>query len=466
MRFNTIKFRLNIWYTVVFVVVFAVVSSGIYIFFDRVLHHMIDEELKRELGEIKKDIDVINGKIVLVDSVEFNEPEHLVKDINKAVFFRVFDSSGSAVMVSKNFDVVGLDKVFVHSIKKDTIGEFKIKGHRLRVLFSPVVKSGKIYGWVEVLMFEGIVEVIMKLMRVVFLVSIVLASVIAMQGGNIILSKVLKPLNKVIKKANKITVENLSERIELKKGEATDEMVLLVKTLNELFSRLELSFKRMLQFTSNVSHQLLTPLTIAKDEIEVALMKKRKTAEYIETLNIIHRQIDRSISLVKSMLELARADSSLTKLNITRVELGEILKDIALIFSKEVEKKRIDFNLKIPGEIWINSDSRLLFESLKNIVSNAVNYTGVEGKITLKCWKENEKVKIEVSDTGIGIPADELPYIFDRFYRGNYAFELNPGGSGLGLSLAKAFVELMGGKIEVKSKFGEGTTFLITLPAS
>lgn len=380
------------------------------------------------------------------------------------VFFRIFDENLNLVAVSENLRKNGLQ---IPKPKMENIGrsnEISIDGKRLRLFYRPLYFDGEFRGIVEISRFEGIVQTAMGLLRTSLIIFVILAFILSAYGGNLIVTKLITPLEQVVEKAEKITAENLTERIELSNGKHPNEIVMLVNAINRLLERLDKSFKQISQFTSDVAHELLTPLTVIKDEIEITLMKKRRVSEYISTLNTIQRQTDRTISIIKSMLYLAKADAGIVKANIQRVCITDLIRELILMFNLKSKQKGVELKFNCNSDICINTDEKLLFEALRNIIDNAIEYTNSGGKVEINCSKNDGNVEVVVSDTGIGISEDDLPFIFDRFYRGKSAFEINPSGTGLGLSLTKAVVEILSGQIYVLSQVGKGTRFILILP--
>ncbi len=462
-KYKTLKFRLIFWYSLVFLMAFIFGGMWIYVYLDKSLHQELDLTLSKEANEIAEKIKFVEGKITFVDLTELNEPEHLY--LNEAsVFLRVFDENLNLIIASHNLEKSGMIIPKPDRGKLSGANEVEINGKRLRIFYLPIYSDGKFGGLIEASKFEGTVQVAMGFLRGSLFLALLLAFTLVVYGGNILISKLINPLEQVIDKADKISAENLSERIEIKQKNPPIEIVKLVLTLNKLLDGLEKSFKQISQFTSNVAHELLTPLTVIKDEIEITLMKRRRSSEYIQTLNLIQRQTDRSIAIIKSMLYLAKADAGIVKANFEKTDISELLSELVLTFNLKARQKNITIKLTCDGEIVVNTDDKILFEALKNIIDNAIEYTGYGGKVEIKCEKQNKQVKISISDTGIGIDADELPYIFDRFFRGKSAFEINPSGTGLGLALTKAMIEILSGKIEVSSKPGKGTEFIVYIP--
>lgn len=463
MNYKSLKFRLNLWYLFVFTLTVLLAEIGIYIYLDKSLHREIDILLHREAKELIEKIKFGAEGFSFVDSTEFYEVKHFY--LNEAsVFFRVFDKDLNIVAISENLKRAGFLLPNPNKEKFGCANEVLIDGKRLRIFYHPIYFNGEFYGIVEISKFEGAVQTAMGFLKTSIVIAIVLALLIASYGGNLIVSRLISPLEQVIERADKITAESLTDRIVLNDSKYPDEVVKLVNTLNRLLERLERSFNQISQFTSDVAHELLTPLTVIKDEIEVTLMRKRRTSEYINTLNAIQRQTDRAISIIKSMLYLAKADAGIVKANFDKICVSDLIRELVLFFNFKAKQKNVKVKFDCSSDVFLTTDDRLLFEALKNIVDNAIEYTNSGGKVEIVCERENGKVKISVSDTGIGISEDDLPRIFDRFYRGKNAFEINPSGTGLGLSLTKAIIDILAGEIEVYSQLGKGTKFVIYLP--
>lgn len=463
MNYRSLKFRLNLWYLFVFVLAILIAEAWIYIYLDRSLHNELDALLSEESKELAKKIKFENGVPSFVDSTEFYEAEHFY--LNEAsVFFRVFDKNLNIVSESENLKK---GRIAIPQPDKSKLGnadEIEIDGKRLRIFYLPLYSDGEFYGVVETSKFEGTVQTAMGLLRTSLAIAIILTFVLVAYGGNLIVSKLISPLEQIVEKTDKITGENLTERIDIGKGNYPVEVVRLVNSINKLLERIENAFKQISQFTSDVAHELLTPLTVIKDEIEITLMKKRRSSEYIRTLNLIQKQTERTISIIKSMLYLAKAEAGIIKANLERVNLSDLIHELIYTFGLKAKQKDIKVRFYCDGDLFVYTDEKLLFEALRNIIDNAIEYTNSGGKVEISCEKANGEVKIFVSDTGIGISEEDLQHIFNRFYRGRNAFEVNPSGTGLGLSLTKSIIEILSGKIEVSSQLGRGTKFVIYLP--
>jgi heavy metal sensor kinase len=242
---------------------------------------------------------------------------------------------------------------------------------------------------------------------------------------------------------------------------SNDEIGELADTFNEMIARLERSFKQIQQFSGDVAHELKTPLTVIKGEIEVALRKERKTEEYQGILKSLSEETEKLRTIVEDLLFLSRMDAHSIPLAFTELPLDELLLEVYEEICPLAEKKQVTVVLKNVEQVNIKGDSGLLKRLLSNLILNAITYTPEGGKIELSLETSADTGLLIISDTGTGIPEESLPYIFDRFYRVDQSRSHDTGGSGLGLAIVQKIVEAHDGKIEVTSEVGKGTTFQV-----
>ena len=209
---------------------------------------------------------------------------------------------------------------------------------------------------------------------------------------------------------------------------------------------------------SIASHQLRTPLSIIKGYVSY-LLGEEKDKEKKNFLKNVYDANERLIHLVNDLLDISRLEAGRLELNLEKVDLKKLLEEIKNEMQPLAQKKKLQFLLKLPQkEVFLKTDKEKLKEVIFNLVDNAIKYTK-KGKVILSLKKKKEKVEIEVQDTGIGISKEELPYIFDTFQRGKQAQKFHPYGSGIGLFVVKELTSALGGKIEVESEPGKGSTF-------
>ena len=267
-----------------------------------------------------------------------------------------------------------------------------------------------------------------------------------------------KPLEDIAKVARQITrADDLSRRVPY--ANRPDEIGELARAFNQTLERLERLFRTQQRLLADVSHELRTPLTTIRGNLD--LMERMGEADP-ESIHAIQVEMERMTRLVGDLLLLARADSGGLPLNRQPVELDNLLFDIYRQVA--VVEPPVDVKLIEVDQAMVYGDADRLKQLFINLVENAIKYTPAGGSVELSLFKKDDWVHFEVSDTGIGIPPENLPHIFDRFYRVDKARARAHGGSGLGLSIAKWIATAHGGSIRVKSQPGEGTTFTVTLP--
>lgn len=221
------------------------------------------------------------------------------------------------------------------------------------------------------------------------------------------------------------------------------------------------------EFVANVSHELRTPLTTVKSYTETLIdgaIEDKDMAMHF--LNVMDKEADRMTALVHDLLELSRIDNRQIQLNFSEIDMKAMLDEVLEAQSIHIEKNghKLIYNVNAAKEYYIYGDSTRIKQVLHNIMSNAIKYSIDPGTLTVSLQKEKEQIILQIADTGIGIPKEDLKRIFERFYRVDKARSRKLGGTGLGLSIAKELVELHGGRIKIESEFGEGTTVTISFP--
>jgi signal transduction histidine kinase len=243
-----------------------------------------------------------------------------------------------------------------------------------------------------------------------------------------------------------------------------DELGRLAATLNEMIGRLEKAFQRQKQFTSDASHELRAPLAVIEAESSLALQKERPSSDYRRSLEIISQESKQMSSLIDQLLTLARADAGKEQWNFTEVNLGKLITNLSTDVEILCQEKGLSFQLGQPQDLVVKGDEARLRELFMNLLDNAILYTPTPGTISVSLRREGQMAVVAITDTGVGIPAEDIPFIFERFYRVDKSRSRAEGGSGLGLAICKHIVEAHGGKIEAESQVGVGSTFSVWLP--
>jgi len=267
----------------------------------------------------------------------------------------------------------------------------------------------------------------------------------------------------MIKTLRQITAENLKLKIHI--PDTKDEIRQLADTFNDMIERLDRSFSSQQNFIQDISGELKTPIAELKTELESALEAARSPQEYQAILKGGLGELDKFSKVIENLETLSRFDNNQVALEIKKVNLPRVVEHALDDIRSSAEEKDITISSFLQDIIKLDGDQKQLQRLLTSILDNAIKYTYRKGKITVTVHKHNKRAEIIISDTGLGIPEDEMPYIFDRFYQVNKPRKLN-GSFGLGLSTAKSIVEAHKGTISVESLIGKGSTFTISLPLS
>lgn len=279
---------------------------------------------------------------------------------------------------------------------------------------------------------------------------------IMMIKGKKLNKKVLKPIEDMTEIAKRISAKNLSERINVEgtKNELRD----LAKTINNMMNRIEISYNHQKQFVSDASHELRTPISVIQGYANLLNRWGKNDKEVLEESVIaIKHEAENMKDLVEKLLFLARHDKKTLKLNKTKFEikplLEEMIKETKIIVKSHIIENNIETNATLYG------DKQSIKQAIRIFIDNAIKYTPEGGKITISCFIDYNDCIIEITDTGVGISKKDIKRIFDRFYRADPSRTDNKSSHGLGLSIAKLIVLAHNGKIKVRSKIGEGSTF-------
>jgi signal transduction histidine kinase len=325
----------------------------------------------------------------------------------------------------------------------------------------PVVLGGHPFVVVQAATSLALLDALRRNLVDILVITTLLATLLAGLASWFVVGQALAPLKTVTDTALQIThADDLSRRIPYH-GQDNDEVGQLISAFNETLERLEKLFVAQQRFLADVSHELRTPLTAIKGNAD--LMRRMKSVDE-ESLTSIEDEADRLTRLVGDLLLLTQAESGKLPLDFKPVELDTLLLDV----SKEMHilaRDRVQIKVTEIDQIQVNGDRDRLKQVLLNLVSNAINYTPQSGEIIISLGKVGEQARLIVRDTGPGIPAEDLPHIFERFYRAEKSrTRSKAGGFGLGLSIAHWIIAHHGGRIEVSSQEGKGTTFCIWLP--
>ena len=296
-------------------------------------------------------------------------------------------------------------------------------------------------------------------LKILAWMAIVAATVLVV--NSLVLRTITRPIGELNAGISQMSQGNLSARVDVR---GNNEFAGLAKAFNSMSERLEQLDKSRSQFVSNASHELKTPLSTMKILIETLLyqdpMDPGMAKEFMTDIN---QEIDRLNRIVSDLLTLVNIDSGM-KMNLADMDISALLQEQVKRLGPLARENGIELDCAAKEILEVNGDALKLQQVVYNIIDNAIKYTPRGGEVHCSAVRSGKKAVIRVSDTGVGIPEEDLPHIFDRFYRVDKARSRETGGTGLGLSIVKQFVLLHGGTIDAKSTFGKGTTFTIELP--
>jgi heavy metal sensor kinase len=274
----------------------------------------------------------------------------------------------------------------------------------------------------------------------------------------------LKPVNSVAQAAQTVTGSSLSLKIKLRG--AGDELDHLIDSFNRMTERLHQNFEQIRRFSTDVSHELRTPLTAIRGQLEVALFTAETPDQYREAMVNALEDVEKLSSIVRALLLLSQAESGQVVLQKAPLDLARLAADLVDQFQIPAEEKGVALSATLdPEGVSVSVDHMQIERLLSNLLSNAVKYTPKGGWVRVRVGRDEAGwAQLIVEDSGVGIPAENLPHIFDRFYRVRNAQTNLAQGLGLGLSFVAWIVEAHNGRIEVASTEGEGTRFTVLLP--
>jgi two-component system OmpR family sensor kinase len=452
----SLRLRLTLLYSTFMGGILLVFGAAVYMLVSILLLNQVDNMLAGVVSDIMK--------VTKVNSVgEINVISLPPLDMTSNAYVQVWGRNSRLVSTSPSIswlkeplDPLGLQTD--RTIYRDSY----LEGVHLRVLSVPVQVGERTIGILQAGSNLGVVDVTRRNLLSIMLAVAIVAVILAGLGSWIVLGRALSPLEAITETVDQINrADDLSRRIP-HQGQADDELSDLVESFNQTLERLESLFTSQQRFLADVSHELRTPLTVIKGNVD--LMRRIKEVDE-ESLNSIDQEAGRLTRLVVGLLMLAQAESGKLTLNLKPLELDSLLTEVFQEL-RVLARSKVQVHLNEIDQVLVNGDRDRLKQVLLNLGANAIQYTPAGGDVFLSLARVGEQARIVVRDTGPGIPAEDLPHIFDRFYRAEKSRTRSKiSGFGLGLSIAHWIVEHHGGQIKVESKEGKGTTFAIWLSA-
>lgn len=455
---RSIRLRLTLWYVMLLAIILAGFSAGVYFTLRHDLYGNLDDSLETRANDLMPLVSYDGARPTLSPNVSTNSP-----DLGEQ-FVRVYDTSGG--LTFDNSGQAGAVPADVEAVqralsRKTSTRGASVDGEPFRLLVVPIEQDGRVTGALEVGRAADDARDTLRSLLLILGVAYPVTLVVASFGGIFLAGRALAPIDKLTRLARRMSAEDLSQRLDLRLPD--DEVGRLARTFDDMIARLEDAFRRQRQFTADASHELRTPLTVIKGQVEVALTRPREPDAYREVLQSVNEQVDRLVRLVGSLLTLARADAGQIHVALEAVDVPDLVAAAVEQVRPVAQQRDIKLVLAAGPPVTLRADEDLLLQLLLNLLDNAIKHTPSGGRVIAGWSADATRVELMVRDTGVGIPPEHLPHIFDRFYRADKARSRAEGGVGLGLSICRWIAEAHGGSISVESAPGQGATFTVRL---
>ena len=456
LTFLPIRWRLAAWYFCTLAAILAFVAAGSWLAMRRSLERALDTGLTYQLTGLRE---------YIADSGVEGPDElraRLTPISGLSDLFRVYDETGR--LVCESTALTSRDVKLAAPPDADSTVRFRstASGFALRLAFQRV-SVGRRTFILEVGDPLRKFETALRELTTDLWLSVPILLVLGSLGGLWLSSRALRPVDKLTEDARAITASDLSRRLEV--PDARDELRRLSETLNLMLDRIENSFQQVRRFTDDASHELRAPVTLIHAAAEFSLRRERSSEELAESMRKILREAQRTARLIDDLLLLARSDADPTAVPLQPMDLAPILGEVAEQAAALGATRGIAVTFsQAAAPLPVNGNEGSLRRLLLILLDNAVKYTPPGGRVTLDARSEAREVVVSVADTGAGIAEEDLPRVFERFWRADKVRSREAGGAGLGLSIAKEIADRHGAALTVSSRLGQGSTFTLVLP--
>jgi heavy metal sensor kinase len=454
-----IRWKLTIWYAALMAATLILFGIALFAGMRTVLYDSFDEQVHNQAALALAAVRTDEGPLDIDPSAvaSLNDEEH---------FVRLIASDGQIVVdTGQQFANGSIDPGAIADARDGATraGTFDLGEKTMRVVTTPVRAQGQILGVLQVGASREDPDEVLGLLLIALGIAAPIMLLLAAGGGYLLSGRALAPVASITALAGSIGGGDLHARLALDLPD--DELGQLAHTFDGMLVRIEDAFERQRRFTGDAAHELRTPLSFMRSQVDLALARPRSPDEYREALQGIDGDLERMTGLLATLLALARADTGRLPLEREPLDLVGMIGVLVEQYRPLTDETGITLvDESAPAELV--GDGDLLIQVLVNLLDNAVAHTPTGGSIVIGCREDGEWVRLWVSDTGNGIPFEHQSRIFDRFYRVDEGRSREQGGVGLGLSISRAIVEAHGGTITLRSQPGSGTTVELVLPAA
>lgn len=458
---HSIRLRLTLWYGAMLAVALGIFASSVYLFVSSTLHANVDNALNSYAQQVRRSaVHAVRGGHLDVQRVDLPPvvgPEPIIA-------FRVMNRRGQVKSLTRlgQPDLAGNELGL--ALQNGQAGCGTLRGRSEsgpeRFCTQLIYRGGVTAGGVEVV--ESMSSLNRDLGRLVLalILGVPFALLLAGAGGWVLAGRVLEPVDAVTAMARSISATDLSRRINLHRP---DELGRLADTFDEMIDRLDRAFEEQRRLTAAVSHELRSPLTILQAQTTLILRRERPGQEYRQALRSMQEEVEHMSGIVEQLLILARAEAGESILQVEPLALGAVVAPVVASVDVLAAEKGVAVQM-CAAPAGIKGDPGRIRQLLLNLLDNALRHTPTGGRIDITIATVGEHAVLSVADTGEGIASEDLPHVFERFYRGDRARRRGGGNAGLGLTIVAWIVEAHGGKIHVRSRPGEGAVFTVRFP--
>lgn len=448
--------RIALHYMIATAIITAVAFTVVYFVVQGTVYQNLDNDLSFEAEKHTIEIKIIGDSLQIKNKKEWEEKEHREVQVNP-VFIQILNKDGKFMDKSPNLK----EDVLTFNSQQKYGGHFieTLNNRAIRQVQIPIEQNGKIKGFILAAMsMESSNMVLLNLRNVLFFSYLILLAGLYFVS-RYIAGRSIIPVKVITETTNRITKNNLKDRVTLPQNK--DELHDLSSGINQLLQRIENAIERERQFTSDASHELRTPLSALRGTLEVLIRKPREQKVYEDKIKFSLTEIDRIAATLEQLLLLARLDTHSNTSNEFLGSLPTLIDEILSRQKKIISEKglSIDFHNELSLEPMVPRYFTNLI--MENIIGNAIKYSKKDATLHITINESDSKIICKVKDEGIGIKKEDLDNVFNHFFRSDALDHKNISGNGLGLSIAKKAADAINAEIQVESKFGIGTTFII-----
>ena len=458
---HTLAFRLTLWYGLIYTLSAGVAFLFFYVLISNTLKSRLDSQLAGKIAEFEAIYNLQGLEDVksaaLIESKAAGE---------KKIFFRLLYDSGVAFSSSNMsyWQAIGIDRNAVAKLVKGRSLVYETlsipgRSDRIRIAYGSIGRGVVVQLGYSMETDTAFIAIFKR----IFLITMSALAIIAVMVGWFMARRALSGVEAVTRTARQISETDLGKRVPVM--DRHEEIDRLAVTFNQMLDRIEKLVTGIREMGDNIAHDLKSPVARIRGMAEMSLSGGDDDGEENTLAGSTIEECDRLLEMINTMLMISKTDAGAAQMQMEPVDMTQVVRECTSLFAPLAEDKGLTLTCDAEPGIWVNGDLRKLQRAMANLVDNAIKYTPAPGTVDIRAFpdkKDTERISVSVEDSGIGIDADALPKIFDRFFRCDQSRATS--GSGLGLSLARAIADAHGGDINVVSEPGKGSRFTLSLP--